>query len=104
MPARALHHDCLVPGCPYPGRNQLGVRCRVAHSGASPFPNKGRTDAMFSVESAGFLCDHHALAGGLMHLTFEPDDSHAATLSASSGLNATEARTKPIKQPMEEAA
>ena len=104
VPHRSLDHSCLVPGCPHPGRNQLGVRCRVAHSGASPFPEKRRTDAIFSVESAGFLCDFHALSGGSMKLTFEPDELQEATLGAACRENVVEERTKPIRQPLEEAA
>jgi hypothetical protein len=99
MPARPATHDCLVPDCPEPGRNQLGVRCRVAHSGASPFPHKRRTDAIFSVESAGYLCDRHSLAGGTMHLSFEPNLRRQATVVASSGEREVEERTKPIGQP-----
>jgi hypothetical protein len=104
MPARGATHECLVPGCPLPGHNQLGVRCRVAHSGASPFPNKRRTDAIWSVESAGYLCDQHALAGGRMRLTFEPDGSQEASITAASGEHVVEERSKPIRQPLEEAA
>ena len=97
-------HDCLIPGCPYPGRNQLGVRCRVAHSGESPFPEKRRTDALFSVESAGYLCDRHALAGGTMSLTFTPNGSQETAIVALSGECVSEERTKPIRQPLIEAA
>lgn len=94
-------HCCIVPGCSSPGRNQLGVRCRIAHSGASPFPEKRRTDAIFSVESAAFLCDQHALHGGRMMLTFDPTGSQETALTAVSGENASEERHKPIKQPFE---
>ncbi len=104
MPARASEHICIVPNCPFPGRNQLGVRCRVAHSGASPFPEKRRTDAIFSVESAAFLCDRHAILGGQMLLMFEPDGSHNATLVASSGENTAEERSKEIRQPLKDVA
>jgi hypothetical protein len=104
MPARAADHDCLVPDCPHPGRNQIGVRCRVAHSGESPFPEKRRTDAIFSVESAGFLCDAHALAGGRMHLIFEPDASQQAALGIECQSAVLEERVKPIRQPLAEVA
>ena len=103
MPARAKKHSCLVPGCPHPGHNQLGIRCRIAHSGASLF-GKRRTDAVFSVESSGFLCDRHALAGGRMLLMFEPDGSKQATLVAASGENTSGERTKPIQQAVDLAA
>ena len=104
MPRLDAVHDCVIPGCPYPGRNQLGIRCRVAHSGASPFPEKRRTDAIFSLESAGFLCDQHSLRGGRMTLTFEPNDSQEVSMIAISGENVTDERTKPIRQPLVEAA
>jgi hypothetical protein len=104
MPSRPQSHACLVPGCSSPGRNQLGVRCRVAHSGASPFPEKRRTDALFSVESAAFLCDSHALCGGYLLLMFEPNETEQATIVAASGENEVEERSKPIKQPLASAA
>jgi hypothetical protein len=104
VPARALEHSCLVPGCPHPGRNQLGVRCRVAHSGASPFPEKRRTDAIFSVESAGYLCDAHALEGGKLVLRFEPHDRRNVMIVATSGSGIAEPRSKEIRQPFVEAA
>jgi hypothetical protein len=101
MPARAEARDCLVPDCSAPGRNQLGVRCRIAHSGASPFPDKRRTDAIFSVESDAFLCDAHALNGAQMHLVFQATRSANASLRASCGSNEIEGRTKPIRQPVD---
>ena len=101
---RETMHDCLVLGCPLPGRQQIGLRARVAHSGASPFRNKRRTDAIISLESAGFLCDQHSLAGGHFEVTFTPNRSQEASIQASSGGNATEVRSKPIRQPIEEAA
>src|ERR1051326_7315578 len=104
MPSKSIPHECIVPDCAQLGRNQLGVRCRVAHSGASPFPHKRRTDAIWSLESAAYLCDYHSLAGGSLVLTFEPDGSQEARLEAASGGNVVEARTKPIRQPLEEVA
>jgi hypothetical protein len=94
----------LVEGCPLPGRNQLGVRLRVAHSGQSPFPEKRRTDAIYSVESAGYLCDPHSLAGGSITLDFRPSGDGNASVTATSGSTTTETRRKPIRQPMDEAA
>jgi hypothetical protein len=104
MPARSTVHECAVPSCPYPGRNQVGIRDRVAHSGASPFPNKRRTDALWSVESSIFLCDHHALQGGVIRLTFEPNASQEIIVESECGGVELEARSKQIRQPLEEAA
>ena len=59
---------------------------------------------MFSVESAEFLCDKHSLEGGSMTLTFVPNGSQETTLTAVSGENVVDERTKPIRQPFEEAA
>jgi hypothetical protein len=105
MPARAAIHDCLVPGCRRPGLNQIGIRCRFAYAGRSlAFPEKKRTDAIFSVESAAYLCDVHATAGGRFELTFTPDRSRSVTLVARAGSYAVEERTKPIVQPEDAAA
>jgi hypothetical protein len=76
----------------------------VAHSGASPFPNKRRTDALWSVESAIFLCDQHSLAGGRVRLTFEPADSQEIVVEAECCGKALDSREKPIRQPLHEAA
>ncbi|HEY7018918.1 MAG TPA: hypothetical protein VH297_10670 [Gaiellaceae bacterium] len=92
--------DCIVNDCPYPGRNQLGIRCRVAHDGASPFPNKKRTDAIFSIETDAFLCDKHALSGGTLALMFEPDSSEEVKIEVLAD-RPVEARSKHIKQPDE---
>jgi hypothetical protein len=104
MPAHAVERDCVVPGCSRTGRNQIGLRCRVAHSGASPFPEKRRTDAIFSVESEAFLCDFHALAGGLFELRFTPSRTQTATIVASCGPETLDERTKEIRQPVSDAA
>ena len=101
---REKSHSCLVPGCPIPGHNQIGLRVRVAHSGASPFPKKRRTDAIFAIESAGYLCDQHSLTGGHFEVNFTPDVTHEASIEAVSGHVRTEVRSKPITQPLEEAA
>src|SRR5437016_2640141 len=66
-------HECMVKACPREGHNQIGLRVRVAHEGASPFPKKRRTDAMFSIESNAYLCDEHTLSGGTFLVMFEPD-------------------------------
>ena len=82
----------------------MGVRVRVAHSGASPFPEKRRTDAIFAIESAGFLCDGHSLGGGHFTLNFAPNRTEDASIEATSGQSTSELRSKPIRQPLEEAA
>jgi hypothetical protein len=96
--------QCIVEGCPETGRNRLGVRLRVAHSGATPFPNKGRTDAIFSVDGDALLCDRHALGGVAMTLVVEPRVSQKASLAVISGNAVSEVRTIEIKQPLSEAA
>jgi hypothetical protein len=96
-------HVCIVEGCPYPGRNQLGIRCRVAHDGASPFPSKKRTDAIFSIETDAFLCDKHSLSGGTLALVFEPDGTQEVKAEVLSD-RPVEARSKHIKQPDEVSA
>jgi hypothetical protein len=100
MPIRLREQRCVVPGCPNPGRNRLGARCRVAHDGETPFPDKSRTYALFSIESDAFLCDSHALGGGHLRLVFEPDGSQEAAIDVVSGENVVDERRKPIRQPM----
>lgn len=92
-------HNCVVPSCVAPGRNQIGVRCRIAHSGESPFPGKARTYAIFSVESDAFLCDNHALGGVALALAVSPSTSGLASLAVVCGTSMTEVRTVEIKQP-----
>ena len=104
MPVRSPVHDCIVPGCSEIGRNQLGVRCRVAHSGASPFPEKRRTHALFSVESDAFLCDAHALNGISLALSVSPNRSQDVGLAVVCGTSMTDVRSIDIKQPMSIAA
>ncbi len=89
-----------MANCPHPGRNQLGLRRRVAHDGASPFPTKRRTDAIYSIETEAYLCDKHALSGGTFALIFEPDDSQEVKVEVLAD-RAVEARSKHIKQPEE---
>jgi hypothetical protein len=96
----AKDHPCVVDGCPLEGRNQIGLRVRVAHSGASPFPNKKRTDAIYAIESDAYLCDNHALGGGTYLIAFEADNSKDVTIDVLSHGQA-EARTKHITQPDE---
>jgi hypothetical protein len=92
-------HDCVVPGCPEPGRNQIGVRCRIAHSGESPFPEKSRTHALFSIESDAYLCDRHALGGVSLALAISPNATEEASLGVICGTSMTEVRAVEIKQP-----
>jgi hypothetical protein len=93
-------HPCIVDGCVQEGRNQIGLRCRVAHDGASPFPSKKRTDAIYSIESEAYLCDMHALNGGTYLIAFEPATRDDVTIEVLSSQR-IEARTKHIKQPEE---
>jgi hypothetical protein len=76
------------------------VRCRVAHDGASPFPNKARTDAIFSIETEAYLCDKHALSGGTFLITFDADDSEDIKVEVLSSRELAK-RSKHIKQPNE---
>ena len=93
-------HDCIVERCPYPGLNQIGIRCRVAHDGASPFPTKKRTDAIFSIESDAYLCDKHALSDGTLALMFEADDTEEVKIEVLAD-RPVDPRQKHIKQPDE---
>jgi hypothetical protein len=97
-------HTCFIPGCSEEGRNQIGIRCRVAHSGASPFPNKSRTYSMFSAESDAYLCDEHALGGMAMALALTPNATEQASLAVVCGTEMTDIRTVEIKQPLTRAA
>jgi hypothetical protein len=96
----AKDHRCVVKDCPREGRNQIGLRCRVAHDGATPFPNKRRTDAIFSIESDAYLCDTHALRGGTFLLMFEPSNTYEATIEVLSEIP-VDVRSKHITQPEE---
>jgi hypothetical protein len=93
-------HICFIAGCSAEGRNQIGIRCRVAHSGESPFPNKSRTYSMFSVESDAFLCDDHALGGMAMALALTPNATEEASLAVVCESVMTDVRTVEIKQPL----
>lgn len=94
------NHPCIVDGCTRSGLNQIGIRCRVAHDGASPFPSKKRTDAIYSIETDGFLCDIHALSGGTFLIAFEPDHTEAVKVDVLSERDVAP-REKHIKQPDE---
>jgi hypothetical protein len=45
----------------------------------SPVPGKGKTHALWSVDSEAFLCDAHALSGLDATLMIEPNDSGVAS-------------------------
>ena len=98
------NRECIVPGCSANGRNRIGVRCRIAHSQATPFPEKGRTDSMFSVDGDAFLCDAHALAGVRLTLSVSPNRSEEAALTVLCGQYISPTHTTEIKQPLKQAA
>jgi hypothetical protein len=89
---------CIVPGCTREGRNKLGVRCRVSHSGAAPVAGKAKSYALWSPDADAFLCDQHAMGGAHVTILFEPDNSKQTTVKVIAAAHAEE-RTKPIKQP-----
>jgi hypothetical protein len=100
MSQKNQDHACMVDNCALPGHNQIGIRCRVAHDGASPFPNKKRTDAIFSIETDAYLCDMHALSGGTFAVMFEPDESRDVRVEVLAN-RTPEVRSKHIRQPEE---
>ncbi len=71
--------QCVIPNCPATGKHRLGIRCRIM-SEPSPVPGKGKTDALWSVESDAYLCDVHALAGIDVTLLIEANRSHVASV------------------------
>lgn len=83
---------CVIPNCTRTGKHRLGVRCRVM-SEPSPVPGKGKTDALWSVESDAYLCDVHALAGIDVTLLLETNKSRAASVR----VLGTGAKAKPRK-------
>jgi hypothetical protein len=97
-------HECFVPACAEDGRNQIGIRCRIAHSGQSPFPSKSRTHAIFSIESGAFLCDQHALSGMSLALALSPNASEEASLAVVCGREMSDLRSVEIMQPLRRAA
>lgn len=96
--AAATAHDCIVPGCKKEGRNKLGVRCRIAHDGPSPFPAKGRSAGLWAPDAEAYVCDAHALGGVHMTLLFEPNKSKETTIKVIA-THTVDERTTPIKQP-----
>ena len=71
--------DCAIPDCGGVGKHRLGIRCRVMEE-PSPIRGKGKTDALWSVESDAYLCDRHALAGLDVTLMLEANTSGAASV------------------------
>jgi hypothetical protein len=55
------------------------VRCRIAEE-PSPVAGKGKTDALWSVESDSYLCDRHALSGLDVTLVLETNRSGFASV------------------------
>lgn len=74
-----MSSECAIPDCPQSGKHRLGVRCRVAEE-LSPVPGKGKTDALWSVETDSYLCDRHALAGLDVTLVLEANRSGMASV------------------------
>jgi hypothetical protein len=99
MPFRPQKHQCIIPNCGSPGRNQLGVRCRVAHGDGPTIAGKRRTDAIFSIESAAYLCDEHALAGLAMKLAILPEASGEASIDVICGRSRVDKRITRIARP-----
>jgi len=98
VPRSHKTHSCIVPGCTRDGRNRLGVRCRIAHDEAVPFPKKGRTSALWSPDAEAYLCDSHALGGAHLTMLFEPDASESLTIKVIATTTVDERSTR-IKQP-----
>jgi hypothetical protein len=70
---------CVIPDCVEIGKHRIGLRCRIM-SEPSPVPGKGKTDALWSVESDAYLCDTHALDGVDITLLIEASQSGAASV------------------------
>ena len=68
-----------MPTCVRSGKHRLGIRCRIMEE-PSPIDGKGKTDALWSIESDAFLCDTHALAGVDLTLVLEENNSGYASL------------------------
>lgn len=92
-----MSNQCVVPGCLQPGRNKLGVRCRVWHDQANAPRGKGKTGALWAPDAEAYLCDKHAMSGAHMTVLFEPDNSQETTIKVIAATTVVE-RTTPIKQ------
>ena len=86
---------CAIPKCARTGKHRLGVRCRVMEE-PSPVPGKGKTDALWSVESDAYLCDTHALSGIDVTLLLEPTTTKTVSVRVV-GPPGAEARRVPVK-------
>lgn len=87
---------CVIDGCSASGKHRLGVRCRVMQE-PSPIPGKDKTDALWSAESAAYLCDTHALSGIDVTLVIHENDSGYACVRTVSGPRSFEPRRVKIK-------
>jgi hypothetical protein len=87
---------CVIPDCPNTGKHRLGIRCRIM-SEPSPVLGKGKTDALWSVESDAYLCDVHALAGIDITLLLEANKSHSASVRVLGAGAKAQPRKVPIK-------
>lgn len=70
---------CAIPACPKAGKHRLGLRCRVMVE-PSPVAGKGKTDALWSVDSEAYLCDEHSLRGLDAALILDPNTSGTASV------------------------
>jgi hypothetical protein len=86
---------CAIPKCARAGKHRLGIRCRVMEE-PSPIPGKGKTDALWSVESDAYLCDGHALSGIDITLLLEPTTSKSVSVRVV-GPAGAQPRRVPIK-------
>jgi hypothetical protein len=87
---------CVVPGCGQPGKNKLGVRCRVWQE-PSPIPGKTKTSALWAPDADAFLCDRHALGGAHITLIYEPNESGETAVRVIAAPEGKDRRT-PIRQ------
>ena len=87
---------CAIPGCPKTGKHRLGLRCRVMVE-PSPVAGKGKTDALWSVDSEAYLCDEHALKGIDATLMVDPNTSGVASVRVITGGQHLPARKVKIK-------
>lgn len=98
MPRRPqTGHTCMIPGCLKEGRNRIGLRARLVHAANPPVPKKGRTSALWSTETEGYICDGHALGGAHFTILLEPNKSKSVTTKVIASAT-TEERTTDIKQ------
>lgn len=88
---------CVIPDCTGTGKHRIGLRCRVM-SEPSPIPGKGKTDALWSVESDAYLCDMHALGGVDITLMIEPSTSGWASVRVPGAGAKVQPRKVQIKQ------